>query len=201
MSSLLLNVAWKCFGKSEKNAIGYFFNGNKGYFVLYTPPWLHEERDLVFIFIQTWRTYAVTLDHFPVAMFYTCLMTDKHSRNEYCWENFCYGLGLQRTLNSWYGSWKVWGNDLREAKTKSLYYRVGIILERQIKILKGLVIYLTTTFSGLKVNFLVHLPSFASKIFLTSKLVRPLANSLPLKCQWPYLIQRCFSKLLMSWKV
>lgn len=68
----------------EKNAISYFFNGNKGYFVLYTPPWLHEERDLVFIFIQTWRTYAVTLDHFPVAMFYTCLMTDKLSRNEYC---------------------------------------------------------------------------------------------------------------------
>ena len=31
--------------------------------------------------------------------------------------------------------------------------------------------------TGLEVNFLVHLQSFASKIFFTSKLVRPLANS------------------------
>ena len=30
---------------------------------------------------------------------------------------------------------------------------------------------------GLKVKFLVHLQSFASKIFSTSKLVRPLVNS------------------------
>ena len=60
------------------------------------------------------------------------------------------------------------GEWFERSKDKSLYYRVGIILERQTKILKGLVIYLTTTFSGLKVNFLVHLPSFASKIFLTN---------------------------------
>ena len=31
--------------------------------------------------------------------------------------------------------------------------------------------------SGLKVNFLIHLQSFARKNFSTSKLVRPLANS------------------------
>ena len=43
-------------------------------------------------------------------------------------------------------------------------------------------------FSGLEVNFLVHLQSFASNIFSTSKLVRPLANIFPLKCQWPHLI-------------
>ena len=33
---------------------------------------------------------------------------------------------------------------------------------------------------GLEVNFSVHLQIFASKIFSTSKLVRPLANSFPL---------------------
>ena len=33
-------------------------------------------------------------------------------------------------------------------------------------------------YSGLKVNFLIHLKSLASKIFSASKLVRPLADSL-----------------------
>ena len=33
---------------------------------------------------------------------------------------------------------------------------------------------------GLEVNFSVHLQIFASKIFFTSKLVRPIANSFPL---------------------
>ena len=47
---------------------------------------------------------------------------------------------------------------------------------------------LAFSFSGFDVNFLVHLQSFASIIFSTNKLVRPLANFFPLKCQWPHLI-------------
>ena len=34
--------------------------------------------------------------------------------------------------------------------------------------------------AGIKVNFLVHLQSFTSTIFSTSKMVRSLANSFPL---------------------
>ena len=49
-------------------------------------------------------------------------------------------------------------------------------------------LFIKYTLPGLEVNFLVHLQSFASKIFSTSKLVRPLANSFSLKCQWPCLI-------------
>ena len=53
---------------------------------------------------------------------------------------------------------------------------------QNLKFILGTYIYdpLSQEKAGIKVNFLVHLQSFISTIFFTSKIVRPLANSFPL---------------------